>query len=124
MMSLLSNGSIKALFSSVLSSIYEDGQLIRSTMVRDPKTGSMRPVKQPPVTIKVQIDECTEAMRQQAGYTDTDVRMIILQQGIEGEKPNSDDLIVAGGQNWKVYGVTEDPAHSYWQMRAVRQASK
>jgi hypothetical protein len=123
MAGLLDTDALQSIFGSVLSSIYGDGQLIRIVMQRQPG-GSVIPVEQPPVPIKVQVDACTEAMRQQAGYTDTDVRLLILQSGVPGDKPTSDDIVIAQGRRWKLYGITEDPARAYWEMRGIRDATE
>lgn len=122
MAGLLDSNVLQGIFGSVLSSIYGDGQLIRVTMVRQPG-GTSIPVEQPPVAIKVQVDACTEAMRQQPGYTDTDVRLLILQSGIAGPKPTTDDIVIAQGERRKLFGITEDPARAYWEMRGIRDAT-
>jgi len=123
MSGLLDTDALQGIFGSVLSVIYGDGQLIRVTMERQPG-GVVIPVEEPPVPIKVQVDACTEAMRQQPGYTDTDVRLLILQSGVSGAKPTTDDIVIAKGQRWKLYGITEDPARAYWEMRGIRDASQ
>lgn len=123
MSGLLDTDALQGIFGSVLSAIYGDGQLIRVTMERQPG-GVVIPVEQPLVPIKVQVDACTEAMRQQSGYTDTDVRLLILQSGVSGAKPTTDDIVIAKGQRWKLYGITEDPARAYWEMRGIRDASQ
>lgn len=118
-MSLLSNTYIKNLFNTVFSNIYEDGQLIRTLIERDESTGSIRPIKQEPFAVKVQIDECTEAMREQQGYSDEDVRLIMLCADMTGERPKNGDLIITDGGQWKIGSVHEDPAHTYFDIRAV-----
>lgn len=120
MSGLLDGDGIKNMFNSVLSSIYGKGVLIRTTMVRQ-SGGVMVPVDQPPVAVRVQIDRCTEAMRQAQGYTEKDVRMLVLQAGVPGQMITSNDKIVARGQTWKLYEIYEDPARVYWGGRAVRQ---
>jgi hypothetical protein len=119
MAGLLDTNAIQSLFGSVLSSIYGDGTLIRVVLVSDGQGGwTESPTEQP---IKVQVDACTEAMRQQAGYTDNDVRLLILQFGVTGGDITSDDVVVARGKRWRCYGITQDPAASYWEARAVAQ---
>lgn len=122
-MGLLDTDYIRNRFGSVLSSVYGDGQLIRVTMDRGPG-GVMIPTEAAPIAIKVQVDRCTEAMRQVAGYTADDVRLLILQAGVTGPKPTSDDIIVARGERWKIYELYEDPARSYWGGRGVKEATE
>lgn len=127
MSGLLDGNFIQDLFGSVFGDIYGDGELIRVSMVRQPN-GSVVPTKGDPISIKVQVDACTETMRQQAGYSDTDVRLIVLQSGITGGDINTDDVIRAKDRNgvlrnWKVAaGVGQDPARAYWEIRGIRQA--
>lgn len=122
MAGLLDTGAIRSLFGSVLKGVYGDGQLIRVTKVRQPG-GTFKNVEAAPVAIKVQVDRCTEAMRQREGYTSTDVKLLILQDGVTGPTPTSDDIIVARNERWKVYEIEEDPAQSYWGGRGVRQGA-
>lgn len=60
----------------------------------------------------VQIDACTEAMRAEAGYTDRDVRLIVLAPGL-GRALDSDATIeVLAGPHagtYSVQGQTLDP---------------
>lgn len=121
-MGLLDTNAIRRKFGQVFSSIYANGQLIRVIKERQPG-GSYRNKEEEPVGIKVQIDRCTESMRQAQGYTAEDVKLLILQDGVSGAKPTSDDIIIAGGERWKIYEVYEDPAKSYWGGRGVKQAT-
>lgn len=123
-MGLLNSDAIKNKFGRVFSAIYADGQLIRVTKERI-EGGSFVNKEQPPVPIKLQKDKCSEAMRQANGYTAEDVKLLILQAGISGPVPNSDDIIIDNkGERWKIYEVYEDPANSYWGGRGVKQATE
>lgn len=122
-MGLLDSDFIRNHFGSVLSSVYGDGRLIRVTKVRGPGGVQINQYQQP-VTVKVQTDRCDEAMRQQAGYTEADVKLLILQAGVSGPMLNTDDIIEARGARWSIYGCGEDPAQSYWRGRGVRQATE
>lgn len=128
MSGLLDTGALQGIFGSVLSSIYGDGQLIRVVMEWQPG-GTTIPVEQPPVSCKVQTDLCTEAMRQQEGYSDKDVRLLVLQSSVEGADLTSDDIIVAKDyrsgdmQRWKLFGLDQDSARAYWEARGVRDAT-
>lgn len=121
-MGLLDTNALQSIFGAALSPVYGDGQLIRVTMQRG-SGGVMLPTEASPVSIKVQVDRCTEAMRQAPGYTADNVRLLILQSGISGAKPTSDDIIVARGERWKIYEIYEDPAKAYWGGRGVKQGA-
>jgi hypothetical protein len=64
----------------------------------------------------VQIDQVTEAMRQEAGYTDTDVRLIVLAPGLERAVDSDATVEVLPGVavpalhvgSWLVAGETQD----------------
>lgn len=122
MAGLLDTDDIQQLFGDVFSDIYGDGQLITVTMVRGP--GGVQVPQETSVPCKVQVDRCDEAMRQSAGYTDTDVKLIILQSDVSDKEPDTDSLVVAQGKRWKVSGVRQDPARSVWIMRGIRQATE
>lgn len=77
----LLNGAIQSLFGNVFGGLYLSGSLVQRTLVGDGLGGGS--VSQgSPQAIKYQRDACTELMRGQAGYTDKDVRLIILQSGV------------------------------------------
>lgn len=120
-MGLLDSNALQDLFGTVFSDLYGSGRLIRVTKVRG-TGGVLRNQYQQPVPIKVQIDRCDEAMRRQSGFTDQDVKLLVLQAGVGGEAPTTDDVIEAGGRRWSMFAVGEDPARSYWRGRGVRQS--
>lgn len=122
MAGLLDTDDIQQLFGNIFSDIFGDGQLITVTMVRGP--GGVQIPQETAVSCKVQVDRADEAMRQSAGYTDTDVKLIILQAGLSDKEPDSDSIVVAQGRRWKVSGVRSDPARAAWIMRGIRQASE
>ncbi|ELT46836.1 hypothetical protein [Brucella intermedia] len=122
MAGLLDTDDIQQLFGDIFSDIYGDGQLITVTMVRGP--GGVQIPQESSVPCKVQVDRADESMRQSAGYTDTDVKLIILQSGLSDKEPDSDSIVVAQGRRWKVSGVRSDPARAAWIMRGIRQASE
>jgi len=121
-MGLLDTNAIQALMGAAFAPILGTGQLIRIDMVRQ-SGGVILPTEQDPVAISVQVDRCDEAMRQSPGYTAEDVKLIILQAGITGRDPNSDDVIVARGQRWKAKSVRTDPAQSHWIIHATKEAT-
>lgn len=110
---------IQALFGATFQGIYKPGQLTRRTLVPDGVGGgSVTP--SPDQAIFYQKDACTETMRTQAGYTDRDVRLLILQHNVAGGDINSDCVVtLEDGTRYKIEWVTEDPAESYWECRAT-----
>lgn len=121
-MGLLDTNAIQGLFGAAFGPIYGTGRLIRVKKVQRPN-GTLVNEYQQPVAIKIQVDRADEAMRQQAGYTETDVKLLILQSGVSGPMLTTDDVIEARGSRWSIYGCGEDPAKSYWRGRGVQQSS-
>lgn len=121
-MGLLDTNQLQKAFGSAFKSIYGSGQLIRITMQRQPE-GTIVPTEQSPVPIKVQVDQMTEAMRRQEGASDRDVRILVLQDGLTGPALTSDDVVIAQGVRWKLFGLTQDPARAYYEARGVRDAA-
>lgn len=121
-MALLDTDALKNIMGAAFAPILGTGQLIRISMQRQPG-GVFLPVEDAPVPISCQVDRCDEAMRQSPNYTAEDVKLIILQAGIAGREPNSDDVIVARGQRWKAKSVRSDPAQSHWVIHATKEGT-
>lgn len=114
----LLDGGIRGLFGAAFSGFYLDGTLVRVTLVPDGQGGGTTTEATDP--IKVQTDACTEAMRKQAGYTSRDVRLLILQSGVPGDRIDTDCRVIDGlGDEYEVAWVTADPANSYWECRGT-----
>ena len=120
-MSLLDTDAIKNIMGAAFTPIFGTGELIRVNMVW--QSGVGLPVEDAPVAVSVQTDRCDEAMRQSPGYTVEDSKLIILQAGITGREPNTDDVIVARGQRWKVKSVRSDAAQSHWIIHATKEVT-
>ena len=114
-MSLL-EGDLQDIFGAVFGSVYSDGTLNKVTRADNGKGGGA--VSAVPIAIKGQIDAVTEAMRQAPGYTADDVRLIVLQDGVD-ESPTSDDTINLGGTKWSISNVVSDAAQTHWVMRGT-----
>lgn len=116
----LLDGGIQSVFGSIFGSFYLPGLLTRVTLAPDGRGGGVAiPIDQ---NCRVQLDACTEVMRQQPGYTDTDMRILILQAGVDGGPVDTDCEVepLAGpyqGRRFKIAWVTQDPAASYWECR-------
>lgn len=120
-MGLLDTDALKQYFGYAFSGIYGTGRLIRVEKVRGPG-GVMINRYHPPETIKVQVDRCDEAMRKQSGFTDSDVKLLVLQSGVSSPAPTTDDVIEAKGVRWNMYATGEDPASTHWRGRGVRKS--
>ncbi len=114
----LLDGGLQSVFGAAFGSIYLDGSLIRVTLVDDGEGGGSEITETHP--IKGQVDAVTERMRQSAGYTDGDMRIIVLQAGL-GFRPNTDDRITLGGRNWAIADIEADPANTHWIARGSAQ---
>lgn len=121
-MSLL-GGEISALFGTVFGSIYLGGTLTRVTVTPDGTGGATTSEASQPC--RLQVDAVTEAMRLASGYTEKDVRIIVLQSGVDGGDIDSDCTITVleGPRTGEKFMVTNpintDPASSYWECRGT-----
>lgn len=115
-MGLLTGGGASVL-NSVFAAIYPTGTLVRRTITED--AGGSQTVTETTQAVKVQTDAVTEVMRQSAGYTDTDVRVIILSAGVAAV--NSDDWVIDGrGNTWALIDPALDVCGSHWVARGQR----
>lgn len=116
---LLDTDAIAEMMADAFGGIYGEGEIIRRPLTDDGKGGWIvgTPVKYP---IQLQIDQCTEKMREAAGYTENDVALIILRHGVGTQELNSDDEISsADGRKWHIFEVGTDAARSHWIGRGV-----
>lgn len=69
--------------------------------------------------IKCQTDIADEKMRQAAGYTDTDMRVLVLAADID--RVNTDDQVTDGrGDRWMIARASLDPCGAYWDCHGQR----
>jgi hypothetical protein len=111
----LLDGDIAAAFGAVFGSFYPDGTLHHAVRTEDDGGSITRTWTD--TAIKVQVDAVTESMRAEPGYTERDVRLIVLSHGIT--EPTSEDQITAGGRRWSLGNVAADPANSHWIIRGT-----
>lgn len=116
-MGLLTGGGASVL-NSVFAAIYPDGTLRRETITED--AGGSQTVTTVNIPIKVQTDGVTEAMRNAAGYTDTDVRLIVLTAGLGGPITTNDKIVDGRGSVWAVTMPSLDTCGSHWEIRGQR----
>lgn len=112
-MAALLNGGLQAVFGAAFGAVYLPGYLLRTTLADDGEGGYA--VSHAVHSIKGQVDQASERMRRGDGYTDGDMRVIVLQSGVTVE-PNTDDLTVLGGKVWVLSGIQADPAITHWEM--------
>ena len=113
----LLDGQGSSILNSVFSAIYPTGSLVRRTITED--DGGSQTVATTTQTIKVQTDRVTEVMRQADGYTDTDVRVIILSAGVDAV--TSDDWVIdSRGDTWALIDPALDACGSHWEARGQR----
>lgn len=114
----LLNGGGASLLHGVFNGIYPSGALVRRTIAED--SGGSQTVTSTETTIKVQTDSVTEAMRQAAGYTDSDVRLIVLTAGLTGDITTNDKIRDSRGTLWSVTMPALDPCGSHWTIRGQK----
>lgn len=116
-MGLLDGGGASIL-NGVFGSIYPAGSLVRILITED--AGGSQTESSVTIPIKVQTDGVTEAMRTASGYTDTDVRLIVLTAGLNGAITTDDEIIDGRGERWKVTLPSLDTCGSHYEIRGQR----
>lgn len=109
----LLDGGMQGIFGAAFGAVYPSGYLLRTTLTDDGEGGYT--TSHAVHAIKGQVDQASERMRRAEGYTDGDMRVIVLQSGVAVE-PNTDDLAILGGKVWALSGIQADPAVTHWEM--------
>lgn len=116
-MSGLLTGGGASLLNGVFGAIYPTGTLWVTT--RTELTGGDFSTSEDGVPIKVQTDRVTEAMRSRPGWTDAEVRLIVLSAGVNSL--DTDDEITDGnGDRWRLKTADRDTCGSHWECAGVR----
>lgn len=118
-MSLL-NGALAGVFAAAFRPIYLPAYVHRYGPMQYDDGGSVVPSEPDLIDAFAQVDQCTEAMRQAEGYTERDVRLIVLREGV-GELTTDDRVELLSGPCTGVYLVQSigvDPAGAYLDCRA------
>lgn len=71
----------------------------------------------------VQVDQATEAMRQTAGFTDEDRRMLVLASPTITSITTDNRINITDGPfvgEWLIASVARDPFAAYWELRGRR----
>lgn len=95
---------------------YRDGVLSHTSRTDDGAGGGT--VITTDELCRVQVDDYNSFIRSQNGYADTDVRLLILNNGIAPVADN--DRVTVLGKTYSMIGVRQDPARSYFEARGVR----
>jgi hypothetical protein len=113
----LLDGQLAAAFAGSFNAVYLDGSLYRPATgwTDDGKGGGPDRGFLPAESVKVQIDQATQAMRVTEGFMETDMRILMLAHGVAA--PNTDCEVAAGGARYMIQSVGTDPAGSYYEMR-------
>ncbi len=114
----LLTGDGAAILNDVFAGLYPDGTLVRRTITED--DGGSQTVIEETFPIKVQTDTVTEIMRTAPGYTDSDVALIILTAGLQGDVTTNDRVIDGRGDEWAVTLPVLDACGSHWTVRGQR----
>lgn len=112
-MSLL-DGGLARIFGAAMGSVYLDATLHR--IVRTPAANGDVATSATDHAAKAHFDMVDETMRQEPGYTERDVAILVLRAPLAVE-PTTDDEITLGGRRWSIASVGTDPAGTHWRMR-------
>ena len=114
----LLDGGIEAIFGAALGGLYLPGTLHRdgTEPIYDDEGAITGYGGGDDVPCRCQVDGATHAMRQSEGYSEGDVRIIILSAGLGGEV-TTDLQISAKGKRWMIASAERDAASSHWICR-------
>ncbi|WP_310533133.1 hypothetical protein [Novosphingobium sp.] len=112
-------------FSAVFGGPYEDATAKWPGSDAEYDTGGSITTPGTPVLLacKVQFDAVTQAMRADAGFLETDVRLIVLASSITAPLDTRAKIIVTTGPNigaWELHSASLDPARIGWECRGRR----
>lgn len=110
------DGGIRSLFGVAFGSFYQAATLVRVTMVPDGQGGGT--TTETTEAIKVQQDSVDERTRAEAGYAQNERKFLILQASVTGPVTGDCKLIFEGVE-YMLSSPQQDPARSYWAVRAV-----
>jgi hypothetical protein len=90
------------------------------TPVRDAGGSIVTPGTPVSLTCKAQFDAATEAMRDVAGFLETDVRILVLAATLDATLDTKARIVVASGDNagtWELLSCQRDPAGIGYECR-------
>lgn len=112
----LLNGGISAIFGAVLSGLYLPATLHVPGTRTDDEEGNISYGPETDIPCRAQIDAATYAMRQSEGYSEGDMRIIVLVSGL-CSGITTDCQISVSGKRWMVGSAELDAAASHWVLR-------
>lgn len=71
------------------------------------------------IACRAQRDAATERMRRAEGFSESDVRLLVLAASFSGGISTDDEVTVAGTR-YAIESVDMDPAGAYWELRGRR----
>lgn len=110
----LLDGGLASIFGAAFGGVYLPAVLTKYTRA-DANDGTITETSTE-YACRAQVDAATEAMRRQAGYTGTDVRILILSASL-AVTVTSDDRITVAGSTYRIANVARDPAGAYFECR-------
>lgn len=110
----LLDGDIAGLFGTVFGTFYLDGTLSQNAVWVPDGQGGGDYAPSDPVAVKYQIDQVDEATRVAGGYSQDDVRFLVLQQ--PGLTLTGDSELTVGGRTYLLRTPQQDPAKSYFEV--------
>ena len=113
----LLDGGLAKLFGAALGGIYLPATLHRVTRIRARGGSTSESVVDVPC--RAQVERADERMRNTAGATTRDVRILVLAASLTGTI-TSDDRISVGGQLYAIAGVERDPGGAAFELRGQR----
>jgi hypothetical protein len=72
---------------------------------------------------QAQVDVATQDMRNEVGFTDGDVRILVLADTLDGGVSLDDDIELLGGAHigtWQIQSISVDPFGIYYELRGRR----
>lgn len=123
-MAAVLNGGLAAVFGAAFGGLYLPALVHVPAEVEYDAGGSIVPgVAAEPVPCRVQVDGVTEAMRRAEGFSERDMRLMVLAAGLGTEITTDCRVEVLQGPHaglWLVASVARDPAGAYWDCRGRR----
>jgi hypothetical protein len=72
---------------------------------------------------QAQVDVATQDMRNEVGFTDGDVRILVLANTLAGAVTLDDSIELLGGAHigtWQIQSISADPFNIYYELRGRR----
>ncbi len=110
-MSLL-DGDLPAVFGSVFGPLLLDGTLINPSLTDD-GYGGFTDVSDSTEAVKLMVEAYSEYTRAQANIPATDVKIIVLQDGVSSN-PRKGWEVRADGVTYRIEQIDQDPAKAAW----------